>query len=45
MKVRRSKAVTSEALKMVDDVRIWVADSMNMIFTAARKYPDLFSYK
>lgn len=32
----------SEALKMVDDGRIWVTDSMNMILTAARKYPDVF---
>lgn len=31
-----------EVLRMVDDGKIWVTDSMNLILMAARQYPDIF---
>lgn len=31
-----------EVLRMVEDGKIWVTDSMNLILMAARKYPDIF---
>lgn len=31
-----------EVLRLVDEGEIWVTDSMNLILTAARQYPDIF---